>query len=82
MFEESLITTRLSGPQEPPSDQSTSQTSLKIDKSKAKMPEYEDDQFDDNELTHSLDSEFGGFDVPIMRSSKVNKALMSTNEKL
>ena len=35
-----------------------------MDKGKAKMPEYEDDHFDDDELTHSLDSEFGGFDVP------------------
>ena len=33
-----------------------------MDKGKAKMSEYEDD---DNESTHSLDSEFGGFDVPI-----------------
>ena len=60
MFEESLITTRLSGPQEPPSDQSTSQPSPKLDKGKAKMPEYEDDDFVGIELTHSLDSEFEG----------------------
>ena len=49
-----------------------------MDKGKAKMPEYEDDHFDDNESTHSLDSEFGGFDVPI----GVKKALTSANEKL
>ena len=65
MFEDSSITIRLSGPQEPPSDQSTSRPSPKMDKGKAKMSEYEDDRFDDNESTHSLESEFGGFDVPI-----------------
>ena len=40
--EVSPISTRLSGPQEPPSDQSTSRPSPKQDKGKAKMPEYED----------------------------------------
>ena len=40
--EVSPISTRLSGPQEPPSDQSTSRPSLKTDKGKAKVPEYED----------------------------------------
>ena len=70
--------TRLSGPQEPPSDQSTSRPSPKMDKGKAKMQEYEDDHFDDNESTQSLDSEFGGFNVPI----GVKKALTSANEKL
>ena len=49
-----------------------------MDKGKAKMSEYEDDHFDDNELTHSLDSEFGGLDVPI----GVKKSLTSVNEKL
>ena len=78
MFEESPITTRLSGPQEPSSDQSTSRPSPKMDKGKAKMPKYEDDRFDDNELTHSLDSEFGGFNVSI----RVKKALTSANKKL
>ena len=57
--EESPIITRLSGPQELPSEQITSQSSPNMDNGKAKMPEYEDDQFDENELTHSLDSEFG-----------------------
>ena len=47
-------------------------------KGKAKMSEYEDDRFDDDESTHSLDNEFGGFDVPI----GAKKALISTNEKL
>ena len=78
MFEDSPITTTLSGPREPPSDQSTSRPSLKMDKGKAKMSEYEDDHFDDNDLTHSLDSEFGGFNVPI----RAKKALISANEKL
>ena len=78
MFKESTIMTRLSGPQEPPSDQSTSRLSQKMDKGKAKIPEYEDDHFDRNESTHSLDSEFGGFDVPI----EVKKARTSANEKL
>ena len=58
MFKENLIMIRLSGSQEPLSDQSTSRLSLKMDKGKAKMPEYENDQFDDNESTPSLDSEF------------------------
>ena len=49
-----------------------------MDKGKAKMPEYEDDHFDDNESTHSLDIEFGRFNVPI----RVKKALKSANEKL
>ena len=78
MFEDSLITTRLCGPQEPPSDQSTSRPSAEMDKGNAKMPEYEDDHFDGNALTHSLDSQIGGFDVPI----GFKKALTSTNEKL
>ena len=73
MFEDSMITTRLSGPQEPPSDQSTSQPSPKMDKGKAKMLEYKHDRFDDNEF----ESEFGIFDVPI----GAKKALISANEK-
>ena len=78
MFEDSLVTTRLSGPQEPPSDQSTSQPSSKMDKGKAKMLECEDDNFDDTESTHSLNREFCGLDVPI----GVKKALTSANQKL
>ena len=79
MIEESPITTRLSGPQEPLSDQSTSRPSPKMDKGKAKMSEYEDNRFDDDESTHSLDSEFEGLDI---RTNGVKKALESTNEKL
>ena len=33
-----------------------------MDKGKAQMPEYEDNHFDDDELTHSLDNEFNGFE--------------------
>ena len=79
---ESPVSTRLSRPQEPPSNQSTSRQTLTMDKSKAKMPKHEDDQFDDNESTHSLDNEFGGFDVPPMRSPGVKKALKMANRKL
>ena len=46
-----------------------------MDKGNAKMQEYEDDQLDGNELTHSFDNEFGAFDVPIMRTPGVEKAL-------
>ena len=70
MFEQITITTRVSGPKEPPSDQSTSWPSQKMDKGKAKMTEYEDDQFNGNESTHSLNNEFGDFDVPIMKTLK------------
>ena len=48
--EESPVSTRLSKPQEPSSNRSTSQPSPKMDKGKAKMPKYEDQ--DDNESTH------------------------------
>ena len=53
MFEESPTTTRLSGPWEPPSDQSIGRLSPRLDKGKAKMSEYEDPN--DNASTHSLD---------------------------
>ena len=66
--EESLISTRWSRPEEPISDRSTSRSSPKMAKAKAKMLEYEEDQSDGNKLTHSLDNEFGDFDVPIMRT--------------
>mgnify|MGYP006973856236 CR=1 FL=1 len=72
MFEESLITTRLSAPQEPMSDQSASQQSPKPDKGKGRMPEYEDSI--DIESTHSLDSEFEGLDTSIIRTNGVKKA--------
>ena len=44
-----------------------------MDKGKAKMPEYEDNQSDDNESAHSLNSELDGFDVPIMRTLGMQK---------
>ena len=53
-----------------------------MDKGKAKMPEYEENPSDVNESPHSLDSEFCVFDVPLMRSPGVQKALTSANEKL
>ena len=46
---ESPTSTRLSGRQEPPSDRSTSWPRPKMDKGKKKMPEYQDDQFDNKE---------------------------------
>ena len=71
IIEESLISTRLSRPKESPSEQSTSRPSPKIYKGKGKMLEYEDDQSNDNKSTHSLDNEFGAFDVPLMRTPSV-----------
>ena len=67
MFEESPITTRLSGPREPRSDQSICRPSPKLDKGKTKMSKYEDPI--DNASTHSLDSEFEGLDIPIIRTN-------------
>ena len=49
--DESPISTRLSGPQEPPNDRSNSRPSPKMDKGKAKMLGYEDDPSDGNEST-------------------------------
>ena len=46
------------------------------------MTECEDNQSNDNELANSLDSECGGFDVPIMRTPGVKKAITTANEKL
>ena len=77
MFEESPILTRLSGPQEPLSDQTTSRPSPKLGKGKAKMLEYEDQV--DNKSLHSLDIEFEGLDT-LMRTTK--KAIDPANEKL
>ena len=79
MFEESLISTRLSGPQEPPSDQSTSRPSPKLDKGKAKMMEYEDQV--DNESIHSLDIELEGLNT-LIRTNGAKKVLEIANEKL
>ena len=53
---------------EPPSNHNTNRTFTELDKGKAKMPEYEDDQSDGNKSAHSLDSEFGAFNMPIMRT--------------
>ena len=53
-----------------------------MDNGKAKMPEYEDDQSNDNESTHSLDNELGAFDVPIMRTHGMKKVIAMANEKL
>ena len=64
--EESPLSTRLSRPQEPLSNQITSPPSPKSDKGKAKMPEFEDS--DGIVSEHSLGSEYGGLDVPIMRT--------------
>ena len=63
MFEGSLISTRFSGPREPPSGQSIGRPSPRLDKGKAKMSEYEDTN--DNASTHSLDSESEGLDNSI-----------------
>ena len=52
MFEESLISTRLSGAQEPLSDQRTSWPSPKLEKGKATMLEYKDQV--ENESIHAL----------------------------
>ena len=59
---------------------STSQPSPKMDKGKTKMSEYEDDPSNNNESTHSLDSQLDAFYVPLMRSPRVQKALTSANE--
>ena len=52
-LEVSPILTRLSGPKEAPSHQSTSRPSPKQDKGMAKMPEYEDSDETDW-LTHPI----------------------------
>ena len=56
----------MSGPKEPSSDQSTSRPSLRQDKGNAKIPEYEDS--DGTESIHSIETEYGRLDVPIMRT--------------
>ena len=82
MFKESPTTTRLSGPQEPPSEQSLSQPSLRLDKGKAKMSDSEYEDPNDNASTHSLDSEFEVLDIPIIPTAGSKKDLESANEKL
>ena len=44
------------------------------------MPEFEDSH--GNESTHSLDSDYGGLDVPIMRTPGAKKALTTAGENL
>ena len=80
MFEESLTTTRLSGPWEPSSDQSICQPSSRLDKGKAKMSEYEDPNH--NASTHSLESEFEDIEISIIQIDGTKKGLESANEKL
>ena len=79
MFKESPITTKLRGPQEPPSDHNTSRLSPKLDKGKAKMLEYEDPI--EKKSTYSLDSELEGLDIPMIRTNGAKKAIIITNEK-
>ena len=73
------ITTRLTGPREPPSDQSIFRPSPKLDKGKAKMSVYEEPI--DNASIHSLDSEFEGLDIPIIQTDGAKKALESAKER-
>ena len=79
MFDDSPISTRLSGPRELPSDQSIGRPSPRLDKGKAKMSEYEDTN--DNASTHSLDSESEGLDISIIQTDGAQKALENANEK-
>ena len=76
--EGSPISTRFSGPLEPPSDQSTLRPNPKSDKGKVKMPEFQDSN--GNESAHSLDSEYVG--LPYMRTPRAKQALTTTGEKL
>ena len=78
---DSLSSTELSRPQEPPSIPSTSQLGVGLDKGKGKMPEYEvnhADESDSDVSAPSIDSVFG---VPIMRTPVVQKVLTLANEK-
>ena len=49
-------------------------------KGKTEMPEYEDKQYEGNKSSDSLDSEFGAFDVPLMRTHGEKKAIAMANE--
>ena len=72
--------TMMSGPSKQPSNQSTTLPSGRLDKGKGKMPEYEVDHPNERDLdvsALSLDSEF---EVPIMQTLGIKKALTSTNE--
>ena len=57
-------------------------TYTELDKGKAKIPEHEDNQSDENKLVHPLDIEYDGFDMPIMRTPRVKKVIAIANEKL
>ena len=54
--------------------------SPKSDKGKAKMLEFEDSN--GNEWVHSLDNEYGGLDMPIMRTPGAKQTLTTIDEKL
>ena len=79
-LEERPMSTSLSGTQEPLSDQSTLWPSPKLDKGMAKMLEFED--ADGIKSVHSLNSEYGELDVPIMSTPRVKKASMMAREQL
>ena len=70
MYNESPITTRLTGPLEPPSDQSTSRPCTIFHKGKAKMQEY---------IDHiNFDSEFERLDI---HTDSMKKPIESANDK-
>ena len=46
------------------------------------MPKYDDDHSDKNQSAHSLDSEYGGLDLPITKTPGAKKSLTTENEKL
>ena len=71
----------MSGPQEPPSNETTLQPWARSDKGKVKMPQYDVDHHDESHSdvsTRSLHSEFG---VPIMQTLGLKKTLGAANEK-
>ena len=77
MFEDGMISTWLSGPREPLSDQSIGRPSPRLHKGKAKMSKYED-----NASTHSLDTESEGLNISIIQTAGAQKDLEFANEKL
>ena len=46
------------------------------------MLEFEDGQSDRDELTHSLDSEYGGLEIPTLRTPTTKKVLTTSSEKV
>ena len=78
MFEKSPTWTRLDGPLEPPSDQSTSQPSPKLAKGKANMPEWENQV--ENESILSLDIELDGLNT-LMQTNGAKEAIDTANER-